>query len=743
MSLFEPKATNWDKINGLRDLAGEKDTLQRYKTPWTVGGNIGNPSKEEPFIWTDLPPLENEWSGKEETDFLLRNGTLKDSATDITRISKLLTLTTRGKLFSVKQNLLSRSGVATEASGILNEGVYLPTSTLAQIGVVGLGGHLNKQGVNPFRKTGEVDNPEDDGNTILGFDVTNPLGLPAYAQVVRGDQKTGENRLVGYFNNKINRTQKPSSALGSFVNKLKGRFIKLDGPNILDSYSGGPGSVAGVGRTVIRMSPEQRTGKNNDKLAQSGFFTESGRPSKVNPNIKFKDFTTPPITDRGGSDAASLGGSTEGVETLSFFDYGVFDHQYNQKGYEGLEIKANQILNRNSSVSLTYQRLTGVDTKLDGIDEGGIRDLSQNKIVPKNTSVYQNGFETNEKVTNPEGSLSSTLTQKQLIERIPLQKPHSIGPDFRKSLTKQPNQTISNSLDYEKDGIITRVGVGDPGQRGDISDYQIGKLAPGDTNSTPLDKITSLPLYRSTTPTTSPDKNDLVKFRIASVDSSDPSNSVYIHFRAFLGSFSDSYNSTWGSQKFMGRAESFHNYEGFDRSISMNWTVPAQSKNELMIMHQKLNFLASNLAPDYVGGKYMAGPLVKLTVGGYLYEQYGFIESLTLNIPENSPWEIALAGANKKNNSSEEIEGGEGRRHDTSVKELPHIIEASLSFKPIHNFVVRKQHNGYNGKSLGKTGQILSKYGLQQYIALKTSTLDASGYNVEKTKPKNTGQKIK
>ena len=61
-----------------------------------------------------------------------------------TRITKLLTETTRGKLFSVKQNLLSRLGVATEASGILNEGVYLPTSTLAQVGAVGLGGHLNK-----------------------------------------------------------------------------------------------------------------------------------------------------------------------------------------------------------------------------------------------------------------------------------------------------------------------------------------------------------------------------------------------------------------------------------------------------------------------------------------------------------------------------------------------------------------------------------------------------------------------
>ena len=720
MSLFEPKATNWDEINGLRDLAGEKDTLQRYKTPWTVGGNIGNPSKVEPIIWTDLPPLENEWSGKEETDFLLRNGTLKDSATDAHRITRLLTETTRGKLFSVKQNLLSRLGVATEASGILNEGVYLPTSTLAQVGVVGLGGHLNKQGVNPFRKTGEVDNP-DDGNTILGFDVTNPLGLPAYAQVVRGDQETGENRLVGYFNNKINRTQKPSnSTIPSFTDKLKNRFIKLDGPNILTSYSGGPGSVAGVGRTVIRMSPEQRTGKNNDKLSQSGFFTESGRPSKVNPNIKFKDFTLPSITDTFGSDAASLGGSTEGVETLSFFNYGVFTHQYNQKGYEGLEIKSNQILNRNSSVSLTYQRLTGVDTLL-GISEGGIRDLSQNKILLKNTSVYQNGFETNEKVTNPEGSLSSTLTQKQLIERIPLQKPHSIGPDFRKSLTKQPNQTISNSLDYEKEGIITRVGAGDPGQRGNISNFEYGKINSSGV-SEPVDKITAKTLYESSSPKNDKGTNDLVKFRIAAVNSEAPSKSTYMHFRAFLGSFSDSYNSSWGSQKFMGRAESFHNYEGFDRSISMNWTVPAQSRNELMIMHQKLNYLASNLAPDYVGGKYMAGPLVKLTVGGYLYEQYGFIESLTLNIPETSPWEIAVS------TSKDEVFGDNKQlSHDTSVKELPHVVEATLSFKPIHNFVVQKQNNTFKGGTL-------TEYGLQQYIALAASS-GASGYNIEKTKP--------
>ena len=721
MGLFKNN-TSWDGVNGLRDVASKADTFQRYITPWTVGGNIGNQSQVEPLIWTDLPPLENEWSGKEETDFLLRNGTLKDSATDIHRITRLLTETTRGKLFSVKQNLLSRLGVATEASGILNEGVYLPTSTLAQVGVVGLGGHLNKQGVNPFRKTGEVDNP-DDGNTILGFDVTNPLGLPAYAQVVRGDQETGENRLVGYFNNKINRTQKPSSGTTpSFTDKLKNRFIKLDGPNILDSYSGGPGSVAGVGYTTIRMSPEQRTGRNNVILDQSGFFThteDKDTPSDIASSVlSFTSniFGFPTIPKATGEDF-SIG---------SYTDYSVF------KRPSSIAIKGAQIFNENASLSRRYEKLTKESTFLNRVtttNEIKSLQLFSNSVY-KEDDEGNITLDTNQDIANPTKSLSSTLTQEQLREQ-----PQSLGPiirpDFRKSLTKKPNETISNSLNYETQNIVNRVGVGDPGKRGNISDYQLGKRD-RDGKTLPVDKITAHPIYRSgLTAKSDSSLNDLVKFRIASVDPENPSRSNYIHFRAFLGSFSDSYNSSWSSQKLMGRAENFHNYEGFDRSISMNWTVPAQSKNELMIMHQKLNYLASNLAPDYVNGKYMAGPLVRLTVGGYLYEQYGFIESLSLNIPDNSPWEIAVAGGEEKGT---EIGSGGGLRHDTSVKELPHVLEVSgFSFKPIHNFVVQKQKLGFENGTV-------SSYGLQRYIALAASQPTNTGYNVNKTKPENTGK---
>jgi hypothetical protein len=49
---------------------------------------------------------------------------------------------------------------------------------------------------------------------------------------------------------------------------------------------------------------------------------------------------------------------------------------------------------------------------------------------------------------------------------------------------------------------------------------------------------------------TSEATNDFVKFVIAAIDNNDPANLAhYIHFRALLDSFSDSYNATWNSTK--------------------------------------------------------------------------------------------------------------------------------------------------------------------------------------------------
>ena len=158
-----------------------------------------------------------------------------------------------------------------------------------------------------------------------------------------------------------------------------------------------------------------------------------------------------------------------------------------------------------------------------------------------------------------------------------------------------------------------------------------------------------------------------------------------MHFRAFIDNFDDSYTADWGSTKYVGRGETFYNYNGFDRNISLGFTVVAQSLEELNPMYTKLNYLASNLTPDYSRFGYMRGPLIKLTVGKYLIEQVGFIKSLSYSIPQETPWDI--------NN------------------EMPFMIKInSFSFVPIQSFRPSKQELTFNKARLTETGN-------QKYIS--------------------------
>lgn len=210
------------------------------------------------------------------------------------------------------------------------------------------------------------------------------------------------------------------------------------------------------------------------------------------------------------------------------------------------------------------------------------------------------------------------------------------------------------------------------------------------TDRPPLDKINSEPIYRSTDtkPRAGNTLNDFVNFRIAVINNTDPTIKDFIHFRAFLNQFTDNYSAQWDGVNYPGRGEKFYRYGGFDRKFSTSWTVYAQSKAELIPMYQKLNFLASTLAPDYGTNGFMKGNLVQLTLGGYLYEQPGIITSLTYTAPEDSPYETAI--------------NDDGV--DESVKQLPFRINvSSFEFIPIHEFRPERQ---------------IDQFGSNRYIAL-------------------------
>ena len=249
------------------------------------------------------------------------------------------------------------------------------------------------------------------------------------------------------------------------------------------------------------------------------------------------------------------------------------------------------------------------------------------------------------------------------------------------------NQTIDNSTG------TSRINYTNPGQRGNVIDYTQGKLSETGEKLGPVDRINALPIYRSGYVIADPVKNDLIKFRIGAIDNDNPNVREFIHFRAYIDSFSDNYNANWMNQKYMGRGEIFHKYDSFTRDINMGFTVAAQSREEMMIMYKKLNFLVSNLAPDYTKSGYMAGPLVQLTLGGWCYELPGFIKSMTLDVPEESPWEIGIPNLN------EEDEHGGIKFRDSEVKEMPMICKVSgFVFTPIHRFNPSKQKNLFGDK---------------------------------------------
>jgi len=252
--------------------------------------------------------------------------------------------------------------------------------------------------------------------------------------------------------------------------------------------------------------------------------------------------------------------------------------------------------------------------------------------------------------------------------------------DFRKTLKENPNTSAFStklaSTNYRVFNRQIKYNTGNPGQKNLNRDNPYGPVTFGNlrtpTNLT-SDLINLTPLYTSETVNTPTEQSDLIKFTIAVVDNDNPTQKTFIHFRAFLDSFGDTFNASWNEYKYVGRADSMFRYGGFNRDISLGFKVFCQSRQEQLPMYQKLNYLASLAAPSYTDSGFMRGNYVYLTVGDWLVNVPGVLKGISLGVPQDSPWEIARdANGNIQND----------------IAQLPHYVEVSgFNFAPIHNFV--------------------------------------------------------
>jgi hypothetical protein len=77
--------------------------------------------------------------------------------------------------------------------------------------------------------------------------------------------------------------------------------------------------------------------------------------------------------------------------------------------------------------------------------------------------------------------------------------------------------------------------------------------------------------------------------------------------------------------------------------------------------------LMSQVYPDYSPKQsIMRAPVIRVTIGDYLYRVPGFLESVNFTVDNNTPWEINLENDQSGN-----------------IAQLPQVVDVSISFKPI------------------------------------------------------------
>lgn len=261
---------------------------------------------------------------------------------------------------------------------------------------------------------------------------------------------------------------------------------------------------------------------------------------------------------------------------------------------------------------------------------------------------------------------SNPLTDKyRIIEFNPGQTGNVAGNEFE-------DKEVQGRSNYGKTNRQKTYGLGSVGQpRLDRTDPFGEGITQGSMEPT-VDEVTWSPILNEAQ-SKAVRFMDFIPFYITVLNNDDETKNKYIHFRAFIDSFSDNFNSEWQAHRFMGRGENFYTYNGFDRQINLAFKVHAQSKQELIPMYNKLNYLASVAAPDYNlnKGGFMRGNLIKLTIGDYMVDVPGILTGFSLSIPNNYPWDI---GRNK-----------EGEKTGAALSTI--IDVGTFNFTPIHNFI--------------------------------------------------------
>ena len=638
----------------LLDLKTDLKSL-KYGQDTPGGGDSG-----QPYIKTDINTVDSGFNKLRFTKFddgLIRGGAvgaIGASVVDTLRIGKFLTDPPKGPLFIVKQVGLQLTNPRVESTtqptdrpisgqgALTNIGNFItntvgkienavgPTriynlgiNTLAQVPVNALGGHIVRHGFLPNN---------DDSKYY-------------YNVVTKKNFDNNTNRLLD-LTNKLN--------AGTLDN--------------IDNYIGGASSVYGIGNTLIRKAEVRKEG---DKLL---FITNTnaGQPlvngqRQAFSYIDFDTFNGAVSSGLGQRNKFSDWNKTRYIGGIEYKNRGLTDIFYDI------------ITDPNEIVKAIDQVAAFDDGKIRPQIGDNINDISKDANTAPVAYPGTQGFTGLTPLDLPNKTKSYSAAQSYTdIANInaKLTSPNNLGI-YAKLLNGQLNKerlpgskydpTYKNYYGVNGEKIVI---AGFGGWKGVTREVRVGSGRYDQINLTPIfedkagsikDKKTDIEGLKTNTNPNIKTINDLVKFRIQAINTDDPTKANWMIFRAYITDLSDNVDATWNEVKYAGRGDKFYVYDGFTRKMSVTFKVAALSRQEMEPMYQKLNYLMSNLMPDY-SGVLMRGPLMRMTIGNWIDGQLCKLDSLSYKPSTDSPWEIGL-------NDEELI--------------LPHVIEVSLGFTPI------------------------------------------------------------
>jgi len=278
--------------------------------------------------------------------------------------------------------------------------------------------------------------------------------------------------------------------------------------------------------------------------------------------------------------------------------------------------------------------------------EAGTVPATQLKYFQDDYSEYGLEFDSGQ-ISNSDGK-GRRFTKLIDFRKIRKDSGLPIAFDFGENGFDSP--TDLGDLDYSTDNVEIRLGyANNPGT-------MIGVAGSDKVNMSDFVSDSDTEILQS----------QMIPFQIASVQ---PDGNIFMYFRAFLDDLSDSYSGDWSGTNFVGRAEEFYTYQGFKRDINFSFKIAAFTEQELKPLYLKLNLLAGTTAPSYgTAGTFMRGTLTEVTIGDYLSRLKGFFSSVNITWKKEYPWEIDL--------------------YNQDLLMVPHVLDVSCKFTPIHDFNV-------------------------------------------------------